>query len=151
MMLSPEELDNLRSYKRMLFDLYWEKFGVFYLQAMPHPNLEIGKRGLLGDEVEEGIVLVFGDKAVRGLDSQKEYLFAELQFGSRWEEAIIPWDSVSRYFDKSQYSLTQVKYISDFELPPSSKQGHNSNLKSVPMDNTGGKVIKVDFGGKGSK
>ncbi len=57
-----EEILTLRKFKRSLFELYWEKFGTFYLHALPHPQLVIGKRGLVGDEREVGIVLVFGSK-----------------------------------------------------------------------------------------
>ncbi len=85
-----EELKNIRSFKNDLFKLYWEKFGTFYMHVLPHPQLKIGKRGLVGDEKESGIVLVFGPKAVREVQAMELELFAELQFGYNWESVNIP-------------------------------------------------------------
>lgn len=105
-----EEILNLRKFKRSLFELYCEKFGTFYLHALPHPQLVIGKRGLVGDEREVGIVLVFGPKGgVKNLDPGEEWIYAELQFGYTWEEVFIPWDCILRYFDKTQTALTNMR------------------------------------------
>ncbi|TGN19609.1 ClpXP protease specificity-enhancing factor SspB [Leptospira idonii] len=151
--LSPEEITTLREFKRDLFNLYWEKFGVFYIHVMPHPKLEIGKRGLINAEKESGIVLVFGDKAVKVLDSQPDYLFAELQFGSAWEPTIIPWDAVFRIYDKYQNSASQLRFLqldSGLDVAagkdpakPKEKQEHSKLDYSEE-----GNVIRVDFGGK---
>jgi len=146
--LTPEEIDSLRAFKRGLFDLYWDKFGVFYMHVMPHPKLEIGKRGLTAAEKENGIVLVFGDKAVRDLDNKKDYLFAELQFGARWEPTIVPWDAVSRIFDKFQNSLTQLKFLMSEEPFRHEECRPPSPTKTVEEH---GKVIRIDFGGKSQK
>ncbi|MDF3819868.1 ClpXP protease specificity-enhancing factor SspB [Leptospira sp. 96542] len=147
--LTPEEISTLREFKRDIFNLYWEKFGVFYIHVMPHPKLEIGKRGLLNAEKESGIVLVFGDKAVKVLDSKPDYLFAELQFGSAWEPTVIPWDAVFRIYDKYQNSATQLRFL-QIETPP---QPEVSQTKPKPIaPKTEGSiennVIRVDFGGK---
>ncbi|WP_411821492.1 stringent starvation protein B [Leptospira sp. 'Mane'] len=151
--LSPEEITTLREFKRQLFTLYWEKFGIFYIHVMPHPKLEIGKRGLLNAEKESGIVLVFGDKAVKVLDSQPDYLFAELQFGSTWEPTILPWDAVFRIYDKFQNSASQLRFLqvdSGLDGPPT-KDGKKTDSAKEPnkLDfSEEGNVIRVDFGGK---
>ncbi|XDD44661.1 ClpXP protease specificity-enhancing factor SspB [Leptospira sp. WS60.C2] len=143
--LTQEEITTLREFKRDLFNLYWERFGVFYIHVMPHPKLEIGKRGLLNAEKESGIVLVFGDKAVKVLDSKADYLFAELQFGSTWEPTIIPWDAVFRIYDKFQNSATQLRFL-QIETNTNSEE---SKPKPQKPEITGdGNVIRVDFGGK---
>jgi len=145
--LTQEEITTLREFKRDLFNLYWERFGVFYIHVMPHPKLEIGKRGLLNAEKESGIVLVFGDKAVKVLDSKPDYLFAELQFGSAWEPTMIPWDAVFRIYDKFQNSATQLRFL-QVEVAPNA-EGVSSKPKVTKPEITGdGNVIRVDFGGK---
>ncbi|MCG6146150.1 ClpXP protease specificity-enhancing factor SspB [Leptospira bandrabouensis] len=145
--LTQEEITTLREFKRDLFNLYWERFGVFYIHVMPHPKLEIGKRGLLNAEKESGIVLVFGDKAVKVLDSKPDYLFAELQFGSAWEPTVIPWDAVFRIYDKFQNSATQLRFL-QVEVAPGAEESNAKPKVTKPEITGDGNVIRVDFGGK---
>ncbi|MCT8335506.1 ClpXP protease specificity-enhancing factor SspB [Leptospira sp. 85282-16] len=145
--LTQEEITTLREFKRDLFNLYWERFGVFYIHVMPHPKLEIGKRGLLNAEKESGIVLVFGDKAVKVLDSKPDYLFAELQFGSAWEPTVIPWDAVFRIYDKFQNSATQLRFL-QVEVAPGAEETNTKPKVAKPEITGDGNVIRVDFGGK---
>ncbi len=145
--LTQEEITTLREFKRDLFNLYWERFGVFYIHVMPHPKLEIGKRGLLNAEKESGIVLVFGDKAVKVLDSKADYLFAELQFGSTWEPTIIPWDAVFRIYDKFQNSATQLRFL-QIETNANPDESQTKPKTQKPEITGDGNVIRVDFGGK---
>ncbi|MBW0435341.1 ClpXP protease specificity-enhancing factor SspB [Leptospira yasudae] len=148
-----EEILALRKFKRSLFDLYWDQFGTFYLQAVPHPQLVIGKRGLVGDEKESGIVLVFGPKGgVRRLDLQEEWIYAELQFGYIWEEVFIPWDCVLRYFDKTQQTLTNLKvFTTEPEILQDFRSGEKTVTTEKKEDDTKddkSNVIQVDFGSK---
>ncbi|UZN09233.1 ClpXP protease specificity-enhancing factor SspB [Leptospira santarosai] len=150
-----EEILTLREFKRSLFDLYWEKFGTFYLHALPHRQLVIGKRGLVGDEKEVGIILVFGPKGgVRNLDVGEEWIYAELQFGYIWEEIFIPWDCVFRYFDRTQTTLVNMKVFA-LEQTQEIFRGLSSKEKTTPTDKKEGdaksdqsNVIQVDFGSK---
>ncbi|XDD48555.1 ClpXP protease specificity-enhancing factor SspB [Leptospira sp. WS39.C2] len=143
--LTQEEITTLREFKRDMFNLYWERFGVFYIHVMPHPKLEIGKRGLLNAEKESGIVLVFGDKAVKVLDSKPDYLFAELQFGSTWEPTMIPWDAVFRIYDKFQNSATQLRFL---QIETNTNPEETKPKTPKPEVTGDGNVIRVDFGGK---
>lgn len=147
--LTPEEILNLREFKRDLFNLYWERFGIFYIHVMPHPKLEIGKRGLLNAEKESGIVLVFGDKAVKVLESKADFLFAELQFGNTWEPTTIPWDAVFRIYDKYQNSATQLRFL-QLETPTNLSDSQINKTKATLAKQEAGddNVIRVDFGGK---
>ncbi|WCL47595.1 ClpXP protease specificity-enhancing factor SspB [Leptospira sp. GIMC2001] len=153
--LTAEELKNIRSFKSELFNLYWERFGTFYLHVLPHPQLKIGNRGLVGEEKESGIILVFGPRAVRNVQSLETELFAELQFGYNWEAVIIPWDSVFRIYDKSQTSLVQLRMlppVSEDKSEAKSESKAESTKKAVkermPSEPNDGNVIRVDFGGK---
>ncbi len=144
-----DEKELLREFKAHTFDSFWERFGTFFVHILPHPNLEIGKRGLLPEEKESGIVLVFGPKAVRDISSQPDYLYAELQFGYAWEKLIIPWDAVFRMYDKAQIAVVQTKVFADDleweKKEPGKKTEKKPISKQVSADS---KVIKVDFGAK---
>lgn len=145
--ITPEELKALREFKSRLFDLYWEKFGFFYIHVMPHPYLEIGSRGLVGKESEAGIVLAFGPTACREISSQEEYIYAELQFGFKWEKLIIPWDSIFRVFDKSHNSITQLRVVFD-EPVFTGKGGTEKKAKEAAKTSDDSKVISIDFTAK---
>ncbi|MEM7179639.1 MAG: ClpXP protease specificity-enhancing factor SspB [Spirochaetota bacterium] len=137
--VTPEEKKIIREFKAKLFDSYWEKFGTFYLHIIPHPNLEIGKRGLVGEEKEAGIVLVFGPQAVKELKAEADYLYVELQFGFAWEKLIIPWDAIFRIYDKAQHCITQMRTFED-EI---TFEPFKEKPKPKPPES---KVIQVDFG-----
>lgn len=139
--LTTDEVKRLREFKSRLFDTYWEKFGFFYIHVIPHPSLEIGTRGLVGKESEMGVVLAFGASAVRDISSQPDYLYAELQFGFKWEKLIIPWDAVYRIFDKTQYAVTQLRVILDSPLFVEPEE-EKKETKKPDIDS---KVIEVDF------
>lgn len=155
--ITQEEIKNIRSFKSDLFTLYWEKFGTFYMHVLPHPQLKIGTRGLVGEEKESGIVLVFGPRAVREVQAMEKELFAELQFGYNWEKVVIPWDSVFRIYDKTQSSLVQLRILPISN--ESSKLGSESQeprqeptikakKEAKVLDSNKDNVIRVDFGGK---
>lgn len=156
--ITQEEIKNIRSFKSDLFTLYWEKFGTFYMHVLPHPDLKIGSRGLVGEEKESGIVLVFGPRAVRDVQAMEKELFAELQFGYNWEKVVIPWDSVFRIYDKAQSSLVQLRIlpitnespqIATLQADEKSKETELKPKKEAkPLDSNKDNVIRVDFGGK---
>jgi hypothetical protein len=145
--ISSEELRYLRDFKSRLFDLYWEKFGFFYIHVLPHNSLNMGSRGLIGKESESGVVLAFGQSACKDISSQPDYLYAELQFGFKWEKLIIPWDSVFRIFDKSQNSVTQLKVIFDEPVFEEEKKPM-AEVKPIKKPNPESKVIEIDFSKK---
>ncbi len=151
---TPEEILNMRSFKMGLFTLYWEKFQTFYVHVMPHPELIIGNRGLVGEERESGIILVFGPRAVKDIRYREKDLFCELQFGYNWEEVFIPWDAIFRIYDKSQMSLVQMRILSTIDIDDSRFQtgSKKPGQKKVSIDSgeesDKGKVIHIDFGGK---
>lgn len=143
--LSLEEVKALREFKSRVFDLYWEKFGFFYIHAMPHPSLSIGSRGLVGKENEVGIVLAFGPTACKEVSLQTDYLYAELQFGYKWEQVFIPWDCIFRIFDKSHNSITQLKVVFD---EPVSLNSADTKEKESPKVQKEDNVISIDFTAK---
>lgn len=144
--LTAEELKSLREFKNRVFDLYWEKFGFFYIHAVPHPQLSIGTRGLVGKENEVGIVLAFGPTACKDISLQSDYLYAELQFGYKWEKVFIPWDCIFRIFDKSHNSITQLKVI--FNEPISLNSSEPKEKETPKVQAREDNVISIDFTSK---
>ncbi|MFB5651362.1 ClpXP protease specificity-enhancing factor SspB [Leptospira wolffii] len=155
-----EDLQALREFKKQLFTVYWERFGTFYVHAMPHPDLKIGKRGLVGEEPESGIILVIGPRAARDIRIEEQWVYSELQFGYTWEQVFIPWDSVFRYFDKSQQTVTQMRiYLGKTEEPAPKSESPEETPDSAEADSDSkakgtkrkDNVIQVDFGSKTKK
>jgi hypothetical protein len=142
--VSPEEKKYLREFKLKLFELYWEKFGTFFMHLTPHPNLNMGTRGLLKEEKESGLIIVIGPKAIRDVNTDKDYLYAELQFGFKWEKLVVPWDCVYRIYDKGQTSITQMRTFSE-ELSFQSFKEKQPEKPKAPLES---KVIEVDFSKK---
>jgi hypothetical protein len=117
----------------------------FSIHVLPHPDLQMGNRGLIGKEKEGGVILAFGATACKDIASEEEYLYAELQFGMKWEKLLIPWDSIFRIFDKSQNALTQLRVVKEsltsIDKPKTSK-------KKAPKESTESNVIQIDFSRK---
>ena len=143
--LTPDEIKSLREFKKNLFQTYWENSITFYAHILPHPNLEIGRRGLQGDENLNGILLAFGQTATKEISSQPDYLYAELQFGHIWEKLMIPWDCIYRIYDKSQYAITQMRVILRDIESLSSKTKTTQNKNTTKETSSDSKVIEVDF------
>jgi hypothetical protein len=143
--LTREEVELLRKFKSSIFDLYWEKYGFFYIHVLPHPDLQMGGRGLIGKEKEGGVILAFGATACKDISSEEEYLYAELQFGMKWEKLLIPWDCIFRIFDKTQNALTQLRVVKE-SLPSSEKP--KASKKKAPKQSTESNVIQIDFSRK---
>ena len=135
---SSEEIRQLRQFKTDMVGMFWEKFGTFYIHVMPHPSLQIGKRGLVGEEQELGIILVLGPKAVKDYMTDDDNLYCELQFGYNWEKLIIPWDCIFRIYDKNQSAVTQMRF---FNIEMDKAAGEI-------QEKTESNVIKVNFGAK---
>ncbi|PJZ48808.1 ClpXP protease specificity-enhancing factor SspB [Leptospira saintgironsiae] len=153
-----EDIQTLREFKKQLFSVYWERFGTFYVHVMPHPDLKIGKRGLVGEEPESGIILVIGPRAARDIKIEEEWVYAELQFGYTWEEVFLPWDGIFRYFDKSQQTVTQMRiYLGKPDVLPKKEEPSSAETKEEVSDPESGSskrkdnVIQVDFGSKTKK
>lgn len=150
--ITQTELKELREFKSEAIELYWEKFGTFYIHIMPHPHLIIGKRGLVGEEKEQGIILVLGPKAIKDYSIDEEFMYCDLQFGYTWEKLTVPWDAIFRIYDKNQNSVTQIRFFTsllhaiDQKAPKTgkTKKGKAKDTESIDESN----VIKIDFGGK---
>ncbi|UOD34676.1 hypothetical protein DSN97_11105 [Deferribacteraceae bacterium V6Fe1] len=117
-----------------------------YLHIMAHPDLFIGKRGLIGKENEEGIVLVFGHQSYKNLEYEDNFIYVDMRFSGKWESLAIPVSAVTTVFD----SPVAPTFVFNFNVP--NIEGKNTktqkgtlNNKKEKQQNQNGKVIKIDF------
>lgn len=66
---------------------------------MPHPNLIIGSRGLVGDEKKNGIVLVFSSYSYDKLNIEDDSISVNMKFSGSWESIYIPIEAISAIFN----------------------------------------------------
>ncbi|MGE4265823.1 MAG: ClpXP protease specificity-enhancing factor SspB [Deferribacterales bacterium] len=71
----------------------------FFIHLMPHPELIIGSRGLIGEEKKNGIVLVFSSYSYDKLDMEEDSILVNMKFSGSWESLYIPVDAVSAIFN----------------------------------------------------
>ncbi|MCB4204993.1 ClpXP protease specificity-enhancing factor SspB [Deferribacterales bacterium Es71-Z0220] len=118
-----------------------------YLHIMVHPELFIGKRGLIGKENEEGIVLVFGPQSYKNLEFEEDVIYVEMRFAGKWESLVIPVSAITTVFD----SPVAPTFVFNFNVPDIERKSKESQ-KTITTDNKSakkqspkGKVIKIDF------
>ncbi|HIJ59531.1 MAG TPA: hypothetical protein HPP56_02780 [Nitrospirae bacterium] len=115
----------------------------------------IGKRGFVGDEQENGLVLVFNNKM--NFQWTDGFIYAKLGFGTKIENCLIPSKNIISIFSPDINTNLVVKFNQEEQFTTFSKS-IDKNSKT-PLDNnetneeieptTKGKVINVDF--KGNK
>lgn len=71
----------------------------FFIHLMPHPNLIIGSRGLIGEEKKNGLVLVFSSYSYDKLSIDDDSITVNMKFSGSWESLYIPVDAVSAVFN----------------------------------------------------
>ncbi len=119
-----------------------DELDIIYIHALPHDELIIGKRGLVGQEVEHGIILAFGSFSSSNLSFYHNGLSASLQFAGVWEDVFIPFDAIYVIVD----DLREPSFMFNFKASEKEKNSNKSNTrkKSKTIDKSG-KVINVDF------
>jgi stringent starvation protein B len=107
---------------------------------MPHPELVIGSRGLVGDEASNGIVLVFSAMSYDRLTLDEECITVNMKFSGSWESLYIPMNAVSAIFNDP------VKPEFMFSFKPVIKTDKNEDVKmSDPAENDSGSGKILEF------
>ncbi|HMU85553.1 MAG TPA: ClpXP protease specificity-enhancing factor SspB [Leptospiraceae bacterium] len=140
-----------RKFKKAVLDVMFSMSDTFYIHCMPNPLLHIGGRGMTDREQREGIVLVFGPYSTRNLNWDEGSILCEMQF-NRWEKVRIPFECVSRIFDKSgQVNMqwaTLVSSESHRDEPQTAPEGTPvppEGETPAPRKKDKSRVIEVDF------
>ena len=94
-----KDLEYNRTVKRVLIEALLNEGVTFYLKCFLHPELKVGSRGLLPEEVERGLILVFGPHSYEDLIISPLGISCKLQFET-WETLFIPYESVQEVYDK---------------------------------------------------
>lgn len=137
--INPELIEYNRRLKRAILDVMFRETETFYIHSLPHPRLVIGRRGLVEREKTEGIILVFGPYSVRRLEWDEQAVRADLQFGSRWEHVVIPYECIVRIFDKSGQVIMQwaTMAVREVEQQPPGEKGEPKTDIDKPRKGTG--------------
>ncbi len=139
-----------RKFKKAILDAMFSMSDTFYIHCMPNPLLNIGTRGLSEREEREGIVLVFGPYSTRALNWDEKSILCEMQF-NRWEKVRIPFECISRIFDKSgQVNMQWATLVSseshrEETAQPPEAAADGKPAPETPKKKEKSRVIEVDF------
>ncbi len=125
-------MKTLAELKREVFGRLMELAGRVYIQVRPSEDVRIGRRGLIGEEKEKGIVLVFNQMMKFGWDDYG--LSATLLFGSSPEKCFIPVEDIVGIYSPELGAHFTV-------APDAEGEDEGTKSSSEPADN----VIQVDF------
>jgi hypothetical protein len=86
--------------QRLFYDI-WNDFGSVYLLVKYSSRTNIGKRGFTGEEMKQGLILVFNNKTNNKLDWDAEgNLTCVLGFGARKEDVYVHHDDLLGVFSR---------------------------------------------------
>ena len=110
-----------------------------YLHVSPHEKLLIGKRGLVGPEQTNGIILSINASSAAELAFNENEIYVKLRFAGKWEDVFIPYEAVTAVFDDLKSPTIAINFIKH-TLKPATK-----NINTNSEEKTDGKIIRPDF------
>lgn len=126
------------TFRQNIFQEILKTYEKFYVHLMPHPELIIGSRGLIGDENKNGLVLVFGPHSYDKLSLENECITVNMKFSGSWESLYIPLNSVSAIFNDP----VKPEFMFSFK-PVVKSEGDTQPMIDDPADNdSGGKILE---------
>lgn len=151
-MADSDEVIYNRQLKKAVLAAMFEACDTFYIHCMPHPELYIGKRGLIDKEKAEGIILVLGPYSTRDLELDEQFVLCDMQF-SGWESVAIPYECIVRMFDKSGAVIMQwsTPYSTDLQNDEIASRPEKQKSEPSRTNDKEDTVIKVDFSKKKRK
>ncbi|BAI80744.1 conserved hypothetical protein [Deferribacter desulfuricans SSM1] len=127
-------------FKKELLEKIIDNFEKFYIHIMPHKNLVIGNRGLIDQEKEKGLMLVFGPYSYKEFRWDDENIYVSMRFSGVWEYLIIPFESIVSVFDDP----LNPSFVISFRYTPEEKEVEEEKPK-VEKIKENEKVIKLNF------
>ena len=121
--------------KEKIISAAMEKANPIYVHAMPHNNLVIGNRGLVGNEVKNGIVLSIGDTSASDFSFEENGFAVRLRFAGIWHDVFVPYESICTILD----NLIQPNFVFNFI----DNEEHIKKKKTT--SSTTAKIITPDF------
>jgi len=143
----------MRKFKKGILDLLFDHYDKFYLHIAPLKRVFIGRRGFVGDEQKNGLVLVFGPNSYKTLQWDEEYMYLDMKFSGKWESIVIPFDAIVAAFDDPARPSFIMRFTIDQDETGSLDETHRSKREngkpSKRVKSTRDNVVKVDFSKKG--
>ncbi|MGD9809397.1 MAG: ClpXP protease specificity-enhancing factor SspB [Deferribacterales bacterium] len=128
----------MSQFRQSVFQEILKNYEKFYVHLMPHPELIIGSRGLLGEENKNGLVLVFGPHSYDKLSLEKDCITVNMKFSGSWESLYIPLNAVSAIFNDP----VKPEFMFSFKPVVKTESGEE-NIMDDPADNdSGGKILE---------
>jgi len=140
-------MSELADIKRDLFFRLLDDAGRVFVHVRPSMEIEIGRRGLLGEELKNGITLVFNSHMK--FDWGPMGIEATLVFGSTPEKCFIPDGAIDAIYSP-ELKVQLLMEQSDDTPGPKDKVKHDSQHPGkhhphAPVKKGDGNVIEVDF------
>ncbi len=149
---TPELMEYNKELKKSILDDLFRKTTSFFIHCTPHPDLVLGSRGLINNEKTEGIVLIFGPYSTRNLTWDDDSIYCEMQFGTQWQQVVIPYLCISRMYDKDGQFLMHWTAYNANPADTSKKFGGpertSRSEKLIKKKSSESNVISVDFGAR---
>jgi len=139
-------MSELAEIKKSLFYRLLEDAGRVFIHIRPSMELEIGRRGLLGEELKSGITLVFNSHM--NFDWGDYGIEATLVFGSTPEKCFIPAEAIDAVYSpelKVQLLMEQDDGSSVKNNWPAAGGMKKAPESSPVKTREEGNVIEVDF------
>jgi hypothetical protein len=139
-------MSELADIKRDLFYRLLDDAGRVFVHVRPSMELEIGRRGLVGDELNNGITLVFNSHMK--FDWGDYGIEAALVFGSTPEKCFIPTEAIDAIYSPELKVQLLMEQEDDASKSRDRKGAESKEKTSGPSGKGGkaeGKVIEVDF------
>lgn len=128
----------MNEFRQNVFQEILKTYEKFYVHLMPHPELIIGSRGLLGDENKNGLVLVFGPNSYDKLSLESDCITVNMKFSGSWESLYIPLNAISAVFNDP----VKPEFMFSFK-PVVRTEGKGDPVIEDPADNdSGGKILE---------
>ncbi|KAA0257322.1 hypothetical protein FHQ18_09760 [Deferribacter autotrophicus] len=132
-------------FKQEILEKVFDNFDKFYIHIMPHNGLIIGTRGLLDQEKEKGLLLVFGPYSYKDLQWDDQNIYVSMRFSGKWESLVIPYVAITSIFDDP---LTP-SFVFSFKITATQDKTEEKQEKpKKPLVEKGDKVIKINFQSK---
>lgn len=112
-----------------------------YIHAAPHKDLVIGRRGLVGNEQSNGIVLSISPASGMDFRFEETGFSVRLRFSGIWEDVFIPFEAIDAVLD----DLAAPSFVFNF---PNLSGENGTRQKPAKKDKPRAEIIKPDFNKK---
>lgn len=139
-------MGELSDIKKDLFYRLLDDAGRVFIHVRPSMELEIGRRGLVGEELNNGITLVFNSHM--NFDWGDFGIEVTLVFGTTPEKCFIPAEAIEAVYSpelKVQLLTEQVEGEGDRKGKQVSEEKERPSEHQAVTAKVDGKVIEVDF------